>query len=120
MGNGLQLEPSRETGAGPSRQVPSGTSSLKEPFDMSPRNGFVCKLSCPRCNACYVRATSRHLQVRFNEHVSRKPSAVSMHLEICGARREEMNMEVLGSTPRGEWHLFTLDTLMDKTVETIN
>ena len=93
------------------RKLKTVTPSLKEPVDMSLRSGIVYKLSCPRCNACYVGATSRHLQVRFKEHVGKKTSAVSRHLKICGARGEEMDMEVLGSTLRGEWHLFALEAL---------
>ena len=36
---------------------------------------------------------------------------MTRHLGICGARGEKMNMEVLGSTLRGEWHLFALEAL---------
>ena len=93
------------------RKLKSVTPSLKEPVDVSLKSGVVYKLTCPRCTACYVGATSRHLQVRFKEHITRKDSAVSKHLSQCDIEGHEMDIEVLCSSMHGEVHLFTMEAL---------
>ena len=93
------------------RKMKTVTPSLKEPVEMNLKSGVVYKLTCPRCTACYVGATSRHLQIRFKEHTSRKSSAVAKHLELCDIAGHEMDVEVLSSSLHGEVHLFTLEAL---------
>jgi len=85
--------------------------SLKEPVDDVMKSGLVYKLNCPRCKACYVGATSRHLQVRFGEHISRKKGAVAKHLATCGSVCRIEDMEILSATWQGEVHLFTMEAL---------
>ena len=93
------------------RKLKTVTPSLKQPVEMNLKSGVVYKLTCPCCTACYVGATSRHLQVRFKEHVGRKSSAVAKHLEICDIAGHEMDVEVLCTLLHGEVHLFTLEAL---------
>ena len=93
------------------RKLKTVTPSLKEPVDMNLKSGVVYKLTCPRCTACYVGATSRHLQIRFKEHISRKSSAVAKHLELCNVEGHEMDREILSASLYGEVHLFTMEAL---------
>jgi hypothetical protein len=50
------------------RQLKSVTPSLKPPFDKLLKSRVIFKITCPRCDACYVGQTSRHLKARFSEH----------------------------------------------------
>ena len=93
------------------RKLKTVTPSLKEPVEHGLRSGIVYKLSCPRCSACYVGATSRHLQVRLGEHTSRKKGAVYKHLSTCAAACQENDMRVLCASRQGEVHLFTMEAL---------
>ena len=87
------------------------TPTLKEPVEKSLRSGVVYKLTFPRCTACYVGATSRHLQVRFKEYIGRKSSVVAKHLALCGQDGQEMEVDVLWAALHGEVHLFTMEAL---------
>ena len=71
---------------------------------------FVYKITCPRCNACYVGQTSRHLQTRFKEH-KRNSGPVNNHITSCAANVTEEDVEILATTSRGEYHLMTLEAL---------
>ena len=82
-----------------------------DPVEKNLRSGLVYKFTCPRCSACYVGATSRHLQVRFKEHISRKTKAVYKHLASCEVKGQENDMDILSITLKGEVHLFTLEAL---------
>ena len=93
------------------RKLKTVTPSLKEPVDESLKSGVVYKLTCPRCSACYVGATTRHLQVRVKEHMNRKGGAVSKHMILCGVDSHAMKVDVLCSCLRGETQLFTLEAL---------
>ena len=42
--------------------------SLKVPVDKSFKSRVLCKLLCPRCQACYVGRTVQHLLKRFKQH----------------------------------------------------
>ena len=42
--------------------------SLKPKVEKSYKSAVVYQISCPRCMACYVGQTSRHLQTRLKEH----------------------------------------------------
>ena len=68
------------------------------------------KITCSRCNVCYVGKTRRHLQVRFKEHLS-KSVPVKKHLEQCSDGITEESVDILGATSRGEMHLLTLEAL---------
>ena len=47
------------------------------------KSRVVYKLSCPRCRACYVGRTSRHL-TRFGEYKTKKAQPVLKHFTACG------------------------------------
>ena len=95
------------------RKLKTVTPSLKQPVEKSLRSGLVYKFTCPRCSACYVGATSRHFQVRFKEHISRKTKAVYKHLALCEVegQAQESDMTILDITLKGVVHLFTLEAL---------
>ena len=84
--------------------------SLKPPVEKVLRSGVVYKLSCPRCQSCYVGQTIRHLRTRFSEHQA--PSAVvSRHLSSCNATMNCKDAEILASTQRGQVFLMTLEAI---------
>ena len=64
---------------------------------------------------CYVGKTRQHLQVRFKEHLKKGP--VKAHLEKCVGSFALENIDILGSTSRGEMHLLTLEALWIREVE---
>ena len=89
--------------------------SLKEPVERNLRSKLVYKIKCSHCNVCYVGKTRRHLQVRFKEHLKNGP--VKAHLEKCVGGFELENVDILGSTSRGEMHLLTLEALWIREVK---
>ena len=99
------------------RKLKTCTPSLKPPVEKSLRSKIVYKFTCPRCESCYVGATSRHLTTRFKEHISRKKGAVFKHLESCGVEGIESDMNILCATQKGETHLFTLEALWIREVK---
>lgn len=93
------------------RKLKTVTPSLKEPVVKDLKSGVVYKIKCPRCNACYVGATTRHLQTRVKEHRSRKKQTVYKHLEKCDTVKEDLEVDILCQTWQGEIHFFTLEAL---------
>ena len=84
--------------------------SLKEPVEKFQKSGLVYQIKCPRCSACYVGQTGRHLQVRFKEHLSRK-GPIKDHMTKCEGRISEESVNILGITSKGYDHLLTLEAL---------
>eukprot|EP00794_Sanderia_malayensis_P010390 gene10390-11471_t len=84
--------------------------SLKPEIEKSHKSGVVYKITCPRCNACYVGQTSRHLQCRIKEHERNVP--VSNHLKNCDCELSMENVLILCSTFKSVYHLMTLEALM--------
>ena len=84
--------------------------SLKEPVEKPLRSKLVYRITCSRCNVCYVGKTRRHLQVRFKEHLAKK-GPVKAHLQQCLGGITEESVDILGATSRGEMHLLTLEAL---------
>ena len=93
------------------RKLKTVTPSLKEPVVKDLKSGVVYKIKCPRCDACYVGATTRHLQTRVKEHRSRKKQTVYKHLEKCDTIKDDLEVNILCQTWQGETHLFTLEAL---------
>ena len=96
------------------RKLKTLTPSLKPPVERTLRSGVIYKIQCPRCTACYVGATTRHVITRFKEQKDTKGKTVYKHLLACGAREEvsdERDLDILCSTLRGEVHLLTLEAL---------
>ena len=89
--------------------------SLKPAVDKPVRSHTVYQITCPRCNSCYIGATTRCLLVRFREHL--KPSQpVGKHARNCNVLDQMMikNVKILASTTRSEVYLFTLEALWQK------
>ena len=84
--------------------------SLKTPVEKMLPSGVVYKLKCPRCSACYVGQTSRHLQSRFREHLNDQ-GPMKSHLSQCHVTMKEEDVEILQSTSRGDVYLLTLEAL---------
>ena len=92
------------------RKLKTVLPSLKPPVEMMMKSGIVYYLTCPRCSACYVGETLRHLQTRLKEHHQR-PGPIKTHLAQCAATIPEEQVKILHSTTRGEEYLRTLEAL---------
>ena len=87
--------------------------SLKPPVEKELRSGVVYKIECPRCQACYVGQTVRHLKTRISEHGYRGP--VKEHFIMCGVSDIDLKyIDILASTNQGENYLLTLEALQIK------
>ena len=91
------------------RKLKTVLPSLKPSVEKMFKSGVVYKLTCPRCNACYVGQTSRHLQSRFKEH--KRGGPMKLHLNECNVNITDENVDILQTTSRGESHLLTLEAL---------
>ena len=92
------------------RKLKTVLPSLKPSVDKMLRSGVVYHITCPRCQACYVGQTSRHLQTRFNEHCN-KNGPMKTHLMDCKTSISSENVIILHQTSRGRRHLETLEAL---------
>ena len=92
------------------RKLKTVLPSLKPSVDKLMKSGVVYNLTCPRCSACYVGQTSRHIQTRLKEHIQRE-GPMKSHLSQCNTTLLEENVEILQSTSRGEGFLQTLEAL---------
>ena len=92
------------------KKVKTVMPSLKPAIEKTLRSGIVYKISCSRCQACYVGQTSRHLQTRFTEHV-KDSGPMKKHLAQCNTNATSDNVIMLHQTARGVIHLQTLEAL---------
>ena len=92
------------------RKLQTMLPSLKPPVEKTLRSGVVYKLSCSRCQSCYVGQTVRHLRTRFNEHQT-PSAAVAKHLRNCQATMTCADTEILAATRRGQIYLMTLEAI---------
>lgn len=92
------------------RKLKTVLPSLKPPVEKMLRSGIVYKINCPRCTACYVGQTSRHLQSRFREH-TKNQGPMKRHMVHCNVTITENDVDILQSTSRGESYLLTLEAL---------
>ena len=81
---------------------------LKPSLEFMMRSNVVYKITCPRCNACYVGQTSRQLQRRFSEHLTRK-GPIKTHMAECNVTLDQRHVQIMDNTARGEKHLLTLE-----------
>ena len=100
------------------RKLKTVMPSLKPPVEKDLRSGVVYQITCPRCQACYVGQTRRHLITRFREHKSRK-GPVKTHFAQCQVSVEMNNVEILSSTQKGERHLLTLEALFIRDIKPV-
>ena len=92
------------------RKLKTVLPSLKPSVEMMLRSGVVYQITCPRCQACYVGQTCRHLHSRFREHVKNQ-GPLKNHMKNCNTNISEENVKILSSTSKGEAHLLTLEAL---------
>ena len=92
------------------RKLKTVLPSLKPPVEKMLKSGVVYQLTCPRCLACYVGETCRHMQTRLKEH-HQKAGPMKIHLAQCSTTIPEENVKILHSTTRGEEYLLTLEAL---------
>ena len=97
------------------RKLKTVLPSLKPPVEKIMRSNVVYKITCPRCQSCYVGQTKRQLQRRFTEHLQKGP--VKIHTAKCNVDLDPYcDIQILGSTSRGEKHLMTLEALFQKDI----
>ena len=96
------------------RKLKTVLPSLKPPVDKMIKSNFVYNISCPRCQSCYVGQTRRQLQRRFIEHIQKGP--VKEHMAVCQVDLTNNDIDILGSTSKGEKQLLTLEALYQKDI----
>ena len=96
------------------RKLKTVLPSLKPPVDKMIKSNVVYNISCPRCQSCYVGQTRRQLQRRFIEHVQKGP--VKEHMAVCQVDLTNNDIDILGSTSKGEKQLLTLEALYQKDI----
>ena len=92
------------------RKLKTVLPSLKPAVNTEFRSGVVYKIYCPRCQACYVGQTVRHLQTRFREHKN-NTGPVKTHFHSCDVELTMQYVNILKSTIKSEKHLLTLESL---------
>ena len=100
------------------RKLKTVMPSLKPPVEKDLRSGVVYQITCPRCQACYVGQTGRHLITRFGEHKNRK-GPVKTHFAQCQVTVDMNNVEILASTQKGERYLLTLEALFIRDIKPV-
>ena len=98
------------------RKLKTVLPSLKNPVEKMMKSNVVYNITCPRCQSCYVGQTRRQLQRRFSEHLSKGP--VKTHMECCNVTIDHRNIDIIGSTTRGEKSLLTLEALHQRKLNT--
>ena len=98
------------------RKLKTVTPSLKPPVENFLKSRVVYKITCPRCNACYVGQTSRHLKTRFSEHKNNS-GPVKKHFAQCDIPLTNECVAILRSTIKSEDHLLTLEALYIKELQ---
>ena len=94
------------------RKLKMALPSLKPPLKKELRRGVIYKITCPRCNSCYVGQTRRHLITRFNEHKNKKDGAVKSHFWNCVKEKASFeHIEVIDTTTKSLDHPLTLEAL---------
>ena len=96
------------------RKLKTVLPSLKPPIERMMKSNVVYNITCPRCQSCYVGQTKRQLQRRFTEHLQKGP--VKMHMKECNIDLNHCDVDILGSTTRGEKQLLTLEALFQKDI----
>ena len=93
------------------RKLKTVLPSLKPQIEKHIRSCIVYSFQCPRCEARYVGATTRHLYIRIGEHMC--PSQIAgKHFKTCRAKRiTTADVQILAATTRKGEYLWTLEAL---------
>ena len=97
------------------RKLKTVMPSLKPDVESEFRSSVVYKITCPRCQACYVGQTARHLQTRYKEHRNNK-GPVRTHFQLCNIELSFQHVDILTSTIKTDEHLLTLEALFIKEI----
>lgn len=92
------------------KKLKSSLPSLKPEVEKSFKSGVVYQVKCPRCSACYVGQTTRHLVYRIKEH--RRNGPVANHMKSCNLELTMDNVTILCSNSKSIYHLMILEALM--------
>ena len=89
--------------------------TLKATIDKPLRSHVVYKISCPRCQSCYIGQTTQYLLHRFKQHLS--PSQpVGKHFRKCKVLQQVKveDVQILAATTRSSQFLETLEALWQR------
>ena len=84
--------------------------SLKPSVETPLKSWLVYKIQCPRCNACYVGYTRRHLISRLKEHGQPK-KPVAKHMNGYNHTRGIEDALILAQSTCSGYHLLILEAL---------
>ena len=99
------------------KKIKSCLPSLKPQIEKCFKSRVVYKISCSRCDACYVGQTIRHLITRIKEH--RPSGPVGKHFKECKCKITMENVSILCTTTKSANYLMTLEALMINEVKPI-
>ena len=88
---------------------------IKPSVEKALKNGVIYKIVCPRCDACYVGMTNRHIITRYKEHMIKSMPAGS-HLNKCNAKVLIENVFILASSSNQK-QLSILEALFIKDIK---
>ena len=85
------------------RKLKTYLPSLKPTIPKMLKSNVIYKITCPRCESCYVGKTFRHLCIRYGEERTKKSETVFKHMKGCGGAKQlkDDHIEVL-TTVRGD------------------
>ena len=87
--------------------------SLKPSVSKLLKSNAIYRITCPRCQACYVGKTRRHLCIRYGEERTKANEAVFKHMNVCGGAKQlsEEHIKVLMTVTRGAFQLGIVEAL---------
>ena len=80
------------------------------PVDKALRSGLVYKITCSRCQSCYVGQTTRHLLVRIRER-KRAGTPVESHFRVCDVVLTMDDVSIIATCNKSVYKLMTLEAL---------
>lgn len=98
------------------RKMKTVLPSLKAPVDKALRSGLVYKITCSRCQSCYVGQTTRHLLVRVREH-KRSGTPVESHFCACNTDVTMDDVNIIATSNKSVYKLMTLEALFIRSIK---
>ena len=101
------------------RKLKTYLPSLKPQIPKMIKSNVVYKVTCPRCQACYVGKTFRHLCIRYGEERTRAAETVFKHMKKCGGAKQlkDEHIEVLSTVRGGNFRLKIMEALFIRELE---